>query len=181
MSKKKFTSGLEELFGNVLGDDLQDTSPLLEKTEEEEKEEALGKKEEKKSSRTSTRAPRKKRSSGKSFSTDLESLFERVVNEVIDEKAKESLIVKKNADKIRKKVKPLSGLDALIRRTSLADHAEDDRPTDKKRVTFVFDKNKLVKLKTIARKEKAYLKDIIGAVISEYINQYEDENGNVAQ
>ena len=55
-------------------------------------------------------------------------LFTQVVNEVIDEKSKQSPSVKRNADKIRKKVKPLSGLDALIRRTSLADHTEDDHP-----------------------------------------------------
>ena len=179
MSKKKFTSGLEKLFGNVLGDDLNDENPLLEKTEEEVV--ATEEKPVKKPRRRSTKPARKKRSSGKSFSTDLESLFTQVVNEVIDEKSKQSPSVKRNADKIRKKVKPLSGLDALIRRTSLADHSEDDHPTDKKRVTFVFDKHKLIKLKTIARKEKAYLKDIIGAVISEYIDQYEDENGDVVE
>ena len=45
----------------------------------------------------------------------------------------------------------------------------------KKRVTFVFDKEKLAKLKEIARTEKAYLKDIIGDVVSRFIEKYEKE------
>ena len=40
---------------------------------------------------------------------------------------------------------------------------------------FVFDKEKLAKLKEIAKMEKAYLKDIIGDVVSNFIEKYEKE------
>ena len=39
-----------------------------------------------------------------------------------------------------------------------------------------FDQKKIEKLKSIARVEKAYLKDIVGELISEYIEKYEGGN-----
>jgi hypothetical protein len=75
----------------------------------------------------------------------------------------------------------MSGLDALIRQTVEPNREEIKRaavPKEKKRVTFVFDKKKLLKLKKIAKLEKAYLKDIIGGLISEYLDEYDIDPEN---
>lgn len=70
------------------------------------------------------------------------------------------------------------GLDLLIRQTSEETYIEYQ--SENKRVTFVFDKKKLQRLKVIAKAQKAFLKDIIGDVVSKYIEEYEDSNGNIA-
>jgi len=70
------------------------------------------------------------------------------------------------------------GLDLLIRQTSEETYIEYQ--SENKRVTFVFDKKKLERLKKIAKSQKAFLKDIIGDVVSKYIEQYEDSNGDLA-
>ncbi len=156
MSKKKFTDGLESLFGKTSEDPFQEDSPLLVTT---------GGEVEKKPARR----PARKRSTGKSFTSDLDSLFEQVVRE----KVKEEVSPDERHSKTRKKrPKPVSGLDALIRRTSNFE-PEAFESAIKKRVTFVFDKQKLIKLKKIAKTEKAYLQDIIGSVVSDYIEAYE--------
>lgn len=70
----------------------------------------------------------------------------------------------------------MNGLDALIRQTveSSMMEVEPAPALSKKRVTFVFDKQKLSRLKRIAKIERAYLKDIIGDLISEFIDDYEE-------
>ena len=174
MSKKKFTDGLEDLFGIALEDDLQDASPLLVRT---------GTTKEK----TATTAEKKKRksrrkASGKNFTSDLESLFQISVKEPsIEEKSteEEEKNARKKALARRVRRKPVSGLDALLRQTLHSTARPEPSSASKKRVTFVFDKSKLKKLKTIARSEKAYLKDIIGDIISEFITRYEDQNGSI--
>ena len=60
----------------------------------------------------------------------------------------------------------------LIRRTVEMGAVEEDN-SGTKRLTVTFDKEKLNKLKHIARLEKAYLKDILGDIIDEYITRYE--------
>ena len=74
--------------------------------------------------------------------------------------------------------RPRGGLDLLIRQTSEETYIEYQ--SENKRVTFVFDKKKLEKLKVIAKSQKAFLKDIIGDVVSKYIEEYEDSNGDFA-
>ena len=118
-----------------------------------------------------------KKRSAKNFTSDLDSLFEDALRDTLQEKAQK--IVKddgKTSPARKRKVPALFGLDALIRRTVEGSIEEVDR---KKRVTFIFDKMRLAKLKKIARKEKSYLKDIIGEVMSEYIKEYEAEYGPV--
>ena len=67
----------------------------------------------------------------------------------------------------------------LIRRTVESGAVEADRKTGKKRLTVTFDKEKIQKLKKIARLEKAYLKDILGKLVEEYIQDYESEKGGI--
>ncbi len=169
MSKKKFTDGLESLFGTTVS--VHDEQGFLGRRED---------KPQRKRSKLAVKKKKKERSaSGKSFTSDLDSLFEQVLTETIEEKMKQpkksDVVSTVSLEKTKKKYrKPMSGLDALIRQTvesSTMDVRPATAPT-KKRVTFVFDKQKLAKLKKIAKVEKAYLKDIIGDLVSEFIDGY---------
>jgi len=51
--------------------------------------------------------------------------------------------------------------------------------SNNKRVSFVFDKSKLKKLKSIAKIKKAHLKDIIDEVVAEYLSEFENKHGNI--
>lgn len=172
MSKKKFTDGLESLFGTTVS--------------VHEEQGFLGQKANQAPRKRSKLTVKKKKkgrpAAGKSFTSDLDSLFEQVLTETIEEKLnkpkkkKSDVVASVPLDNTKKKYrKPMSGLDALIRQTvetSTMEMRPATAPT-KKRVTFVFDKQKLAKLKMIAKVEKAYLKDIIGDLVSEFIDGYE--------
>ena len=128
------------------------------------------------------KASKKSQSSGKSFSADLEALFKTSISNEIVNKV-QTATTKHNASKGNAKTDSnfVSGLDALIRQTVEESKVKVGVPTpeSKKRVTFVVDKDKLGKLKTIAKKEKAYLKDIIGSLVAEYVVEYEENKGEV--
>ena len=158
MSKKKFTDGLESLFGETTEatESFQEENPLLAK-----------KKKRKSNSGRSL--------SGKNFTADLDCLFEDALTETIAEKVNKiakNTTQEKNIRAKKRINRPLGGLDALIRKTSDMEEVKINTP-NKKRVTFTFDKTKLQKLKSIAKKEKQFLKDIIGGVVAEFIEEYE--------
>ncbi|MEL6865703.1 MAG: hypothetical protein AAFP19_14860 [Bacteroidota bacterium] len=172
MSKKKFTDGLEDLFGPSFEEGIQDGNPFLTTTVEEK----VGRKE-----KSTVKKSRKRKASGKNFTSDLESLFQHALTEAIDEssrklKGKTETQPKTQVRRIRRR--PVSGLDSLIRQTITTSRVDIETGT-KKRVTFVFDKSKLAKLKRIAKVEKAYLKDIIGSIVEEYISSYEQSHGAI--
>lgn len=164
MSKKRFTDGLESLFGFSEGGELPEESPLLEETEVKVKVVSKSK---------------KKGRSSKNFTSDLDSLFADSLQETIEETRtdyRENGSVK--VDKKRKQRRPVSGLDALIRRT--VEGGESEVSYDKrKRVTFVFEKAKVEKLKKIAKSQKMYLKDILGDIVKDYLKKYEKEEGTL--
>ena len=174
MSKKKFKDGLESIFGPSVEETLPKNSPLLvDTTVKTKKEKPAVRRTEK------TSAPKHaRRSSSKNFTSDLDSLFETALQETLEEKAQALVEDKPKKKFARRKAAPrqLTGLDALIRRT-----VEDsiEVTNGKKRVTFVFDRAKLIKLKRIAKKERIFLKDIIGDVMSQYIDQYEEANDDI--
>src|SRR5690606_5056990 len=122
-------------------------------------------------------APAKKRPASKDFASELNSLFEETLQETIHEKAKQ---IKRNAAQATKRRtrKPLSGLDLLIRRTVETSESEVESMPPR-RVTLVFEPDKLEKLKTIARLEKSYLKDIVSGLVEEYIESYERKRGKL--
>lgn len=163
MSKKKFTEGLESIFGDTTDENFGSGGLLM--VEEPQKKKSSGK-----SSR--------KTKSRKNFTTDLDSLFEDALKETIIEHAQKidkGLESKtKSAQNKTRTRKPLTGLDALIRRTVETSTIEINEDV-KKRVTFVFEKQKLEKLKKIARIEKSYLKDILSDIVSEFLDNYESE------
>ncbi len=148
MARKSFQSGLDDLFEEAL-----DTTPKAkEKT-------------------TAKTQSKKSKSSTKSFTADLDAFFQETIEESVKEQAANIKAGKKSSKPKRKK--PSFGIDALIRETVKTSKVEV--PKDKKRVTFIFEKDKIDKLKTIARLEKAYLKDIVNQLVSEYIAKYEGE------
>ena len=159
MSKKKFKDGLESLFGGpaIAEPSLPENSPLLEKTE---------KKSSSKPKKT-LKVKGKRSRTGKNFTSDLDTLFETVLESNLRE-SKENQ--KTNGSKAKRP--PVVGLDALIQRTTDHDY---DYTTTKKRVTFIFEKKKLDKLKRIAKLQNAYLKDIIGKIVGTHIDKYDEE------
>jgi hypothetical protein len=159
VSKKKFTVGLESLFGTAIEEAFQEESPLLDKTKKEVKK----------------ATPVIKKRSSKNFTSDLDTLFEEALADTIEESQEKAKSHIQAPPKMRqKRLRRLSGLDALIRHTEDMEVVEVNVPT-KKRVTFVVDKEKLAKLKDIAKEEKAYLKDIMNRVVSNFIEKYEKE------
>ncbi|MEM9885565.1 MAG: hypothetical protein AAF849_06700 [Bacteroidota bacterium] len=117
---------------------------------------------------------RKSSNSGKSFAQDLSSLFETTIVESVQEKVK---ALKDGSDKGAKKKnrKPPTGLDVLIRRTVESSQVDIENGP-KRRVTFLFDEEKLKRLKGIAKEKKSYIKDIVGDIVSEFIEEYEKGN-----
>ena len=159
MSKKKFIVGLESLFGTATEEAFQEESPLLKKS----------KKEVKKAVDTIKKRP------SKNFTSDLDTLFEQALIDTIDEDREKAKSNKQAIQKSRQnRLRRLSGLDALIRHTEDMDRVEVNVPT-KKRLTFVVEKDKLAKLKEIAKEENAYLKDILARVVANFIEKYEKE------
>ena len=160
MSKKKFKDGLESLFGGpaIAEPSLPENSPLLEQTENRNRKPKKALKVNAKRSRT-----------GKNFTSDLDTLFETAV-ESNQHETQEGKTNGRKSD--RAKRPPVVGLDALIQRTTEQDY---DYTSTKKRVTFIFAKKKLDKLKRIAKLQNAYLKDIIGKIMGDHIDKYDDE------
>ncbi len=160
LSKKRFTEGLESLFGEAAEDTLQENSPLLSRTEKRKK------KEEESS----------KRSSAKDFSSDLqaflENAFEESVEEQLEQRRQKRTPISGSAQVKKRHRKPLSGLDALIRSTVEPDSIHL-QPQATRRITLTIDPEKLEKLKAIARRERTYLKDIIDEIVAEFLDEYE--------
>ena len=158
MSKKKFKSGLESLFDAPSeARYLTDTETIAE---------------------NKPRKRRSRRSSSKNFTSDLDALFQEVVQlEELEERDKADRKSKKARTQQHLNRRPtLIGLDALIRRTTeAADEMEEDYQPVTKRVTFAFDAAKFRRLKRIAKQERSYLKDILGSLVTAYIERYERE------
>jgi hypothetical protein len=164
VSKKRFTEGMESLFREMDQDDSQKESPLLVETKVVDKEEESSK-------------PKRPRSSspGKSFASELEDIFKETLEEKIEERRQseeDSLKSKKKAKRKKRRPKPADGLDALIRRTIETSQLEVNYEA-RKRLVLTLEKEKLEKLKAIAKQEKTYLKDIIGRIVEEFLDEYQ--------
>jgi len=183
VSKKKLKKGLESLFGDW-GEPIEDIGVIeLESTEGTD---SL-------SFRTDREKPHSKKDevkkplAGKNFTTDLDSLFQETMRESVVEqlsKKKDKPKKKKNkadAPKAKKRrVIPRSGgLDSLIRSTVEDSMMVIEPTSNNKRVSFVFDKSKLKKLKSIAKIKKSYLKDIIDEVVAAYLEEFEGKHGSI--
>jgi hypothetical protein len=163
MSKKRFSSGFDSLFA-VENDapqvaTTQATPPSVADLEAEVKKAVM------------------RKTTGKNFTSDLDTLFQEAFTEVVEEKVeklrRDTGIIDPFDEGSRNSTRrPLSGLDALIRQTvdtSLAglEHAAV------KRLTIMFENQKIERLKTIAKQERSFVKDLVSNVLTEFIEKYE--------
>jgi hypothetical protein len=170
LSKKRFTDGLDSLFSVDHSKESGQGTAFLEGMGPDEM-------------RPGGSKPAGARLSRKNFTTDLDSLLQEAMQESFEEQMQErDQAAASKAQPFHQQVhrrKPLGGLDMLIRRTVERGAVEEDQVTGTRRLTVSFDKEKLEKLKSIARLEKAYLKDILGGIVEEYIRRYESQKGGV--
>ena len=163
MSKKRFTDGLESLFG----------AP---ETPADERVLIVEKHEERADRAAAARKPKKR--SRKNFTSDLDSLFEEVTSTIVEAVETAPEPPRRAGGRAPKRPVAPTGLDALIRRT--VEERMDSTDRERKRLTLTLDRQKVMKLKSIARHEKAYLRDIVGELVAKYIKKYERQNGDVA-
>ena len=170
MGKKKFSSGLDSLF------DAKDEQHELDLQKELSDVRIQG------DQRTTSvqETPSIRRASNKNFTSDLDSLFQDAFTDSVEEKAEKLRRLANNDDPFesnrRQYKQPLSGLDALIRSTMDTSLAEFDH-APVKRLTIMFENLKIEKLKSIAKMERSFVKDLVGGVLTEFINDYEKRSG----
>ena len=158
MAKKRFTAGMESLFGDTQDQSSFDQGPLLS---------------EKKGTKRS--ASNQEKSSGKGFRENLKAFLQDAFEESLETQLEER---RTNKTKAARDIKPRGGLDALLRSTIEPTKIKlQNKPI--RRLTISFYEEKLDKLKSIARSEKIYLKDIIDEIVGEYIEGYESEKGPI--
>ena len=147
---------LDLIFEDNYEDTFKDDSPLLGAVIEK-KTVTLAKKSDAKVAKKSIRK-RARKPIRKSFSTSMDFLFgaPKAVEDTA-EKPKDAR---------------LAGIDLLIKGT-LEDSKRivEQVAPQKKRVTFIIDKEKLSKIKSIAKSEKAYIKDVFDQIVSEYLKK----------
>jgi len=159
MSKKRFTAGIDSLFGELGGQ------------QKSSKEEAEQKTVQAADTPESDDAKHKK-----GFKADLTAFLKEAFEESLEQKLQEPPRSKssKNAAKLR----PKGGLDALLRSTIEPSKMKlTNKPV--RRLTLAFDQKKLEKLKHIARLEQTFLKDIIDEIVEEFIEDYESNKGPI--
>jgi hypothetical protein len=157
MSKKKFTDGLESLF-TVSDEETVEhySNGIYSETTSETVVEPV--------------AEAKPKRSGKNFTADLGSAMQDAFV-----RSEDTFLTQEdniNLNDVSKKTmrKPLTGLDALLRRT--IESTDLDNET-KRRVVLIIESGKFEKLKEIAREESLFLKDIIEKSVSFFIDDYD--------
>ena len=165
MSKKRFTEGLESLFNSSTEASPQEQLVLFPEAKKKKEKPQLAKKE-----------SAAKKTTTKNFADDIQSFLTEAFEESFEELTQSTSKQKKTTPRKRRPRQSLGGLDALIRSTVEPSRIEiQNQPT--KRISIVFDRSKLEKLKDIARVERTYLKDIIDEIVGTYIQKYEKEEG----
>ncbi len=157
MGKKRFSEGLDDLFKDSLAEQHR---------------------------RVETRPPAPERKGApKNFMLGLDALLQEALEESLEKY--ESNQPDSTTPSAKSKTSSsdffhpgqLTGLDALIRQTIDVQEINLDESTGKRRLTVAMDKTKVEKLKTIARLENAYLKDLLVTLIDGYINEYTHQKG----
>ncbi|MEZ5039686.1 MAG: hypothetical protein R2828_07330 [Saprospiraceae bacterium] len=148
MAKKKFTEGLESLFGETAG-----TQQMRRGTN---------------ASDAAKETDGKGRHPGKDFTTDLQSFLTEAFEDAFEEQLSQPLKERKK----KKPIKALSGLDVLIRNTSDPQQQIEIEELAPRRITLTLDDQHLTKLREIARNKKTYLKEMIKEIVAEYVERY---------
>ena len=156
MGKKKFTTKLDSLFD--ASESKEEVIVVREKASRVE-------------DKSAARPARRSSFQGrKRFTSDLDSLFETVLTAEKEEREKP---VKEEGR--RRRSRTVRGLNALIRKTSDPDLViEED---DSRRVTFSYKRSSYRKIKKIAAAKGAFLREVIGEVLDDFIKSYEKDNG----
>jgi len=163
LNKKKFTAGLESVFTETTEAFEHETVGLVDEPQ-------------KRKSKAQKVKRIKPRGNNKDFTSDLDTLLELALSESDNNYSEQQTEAKGSFKKTNKGRPAITGLDALIRQTvdvKMIDNTHSKKPT--KRVTFSLDKEKLQRLKQIARIENAYLKDILSGLITDYIETFEGD------
>ena len=160
MSKKRFSEGLDDLFsdahsghGNLFEAD------------------------------TAVAHGADRKSAHKNFMADLDSLLQEALEESLERYESNQPDTTTPSGKTKATGanmgyrSAVTGLDALIRQTIDVQEIASDEASGKKRLTVAVDRTKLEKLKTIARLENSYMKDLLVQLIDEYINEYTQQKG----
>ena len=145
MAKKRFTDGLDSLFGGA----------------DEHSQKTLSLFPDEPSTGGSKRDEEKK--SNKGFTSQLDAFLAEAFENEPDQ-----------AETQTRKEKPkrrLAGLDLLIQQTAEAPRKSRTKLADKRRLTLAFDKKQLAALKRIAETEGVYLKDLIAQLIERYLHE----------
>ena len=116
-----------------------------------------------------------RRSHGKKFSEDLQTFLQEAFDDSFEKYSDPNYIQDDSSNK-KRTLKPMAGLDAILRST-VDPKSMRLGPGNTRRLTLVFDESKLNKLKSIARLERSYLKDIIDEIVEEFIKEYEVQKG----
>lgn len=177
MAKKSFTKGLESLFLDLAEEKDQTENPLLRRSRVRTERQV-------RKTQKDRRLVQVAQSSGsasdseESFKDALEAFFREELPDKVIQRAEE------DADLPRKShspgIKAKGGIDSLIQGTIVRDQLELGRKDTSERVTLVFEKDHVDKLKTIARMEQKYLKNIVTELIQEFIRTYESEHGKIS-
>ena len=161
MSKKKFLDGIDDIFSGALTEH-QDSHDFVENTS------------------NSSGSPTARRSTHhKTFVTNLDSLLAEITEDPFFSDHQPETVSRPGKSKSTQSGgyrAPVTGLDALIRQTLTPFEGEDEETT-KKRISVIVDKIKLERLKTIARMEGSFMKDIIADLIETYVQGYAKEKG----
>lgn len=177
MSKKRFTSGMEDLLHEasqtspvyIAGSSKsqQNLTPMEGNTLPMEGISLIG---------DQPIAPLR-RTHGKKFSDDLQTFLQEAFDDSFEKYLDPNYVHDDSSNK-KRSLKPMAGLDAILRST-VDPKTMRLGPGNTRRLTLVFDENKLNKLKSIARMERSYLKDIIDEIVESFINEYEVKKGHL--
>lgn len=120
---------------------------------------------------------RKKSSSGKDFSKDLNAFLQSTLDEAVEEYAAEKQSRPETTAKKRSRRpdRSMGGLDALIRNT-LTERTLEVKEKPVRRLSLNLNSDQMEKLRQIARTKRATLRSILKEVIAEYLEQYERED-----
>lgn len=151
MAKKRFTEGLNSLFGN---DDKYPKATLSLFPE----------------ATTGTAHRDEEKKSSKGFASQLDAFLAEAF-ESADNQEREAA-----ANANSKAPRRLVGLDLLIQQTTDSPPGNRPKVSDKRRLTLAFDKEQLAKLKAIADEEGIYLKDLINQLIDRYLQKQQKNN-----
>lgn len=161
-NKKSFSSNLESLFEQTLYEDNLQDNPSVLITEESEKKTT-------KNSKRKKKTTKKKKSNRKSFSDGLESFFKESIEDIMGE---DTTVAEVKRGVVKQGKKKAIGIELLLQRTVKGvEKAPRNKSTKTKRVTFVLDAQKIDQLKSVARKEKKHMRQIVDALIEEFLSE----------